>query len=97
MKTLRQVFGKYSEAELDRIARWWGIGNKPKEGWLQNQSALAQDMANPVAARFAWEQLSLIERKLLHNALTLATTNGVMRDLLFYDKRRFRRARRLFR
>lgn len=83
MKTLRQVFGKYSEEELDRIARWWGIGNKPKEGWLQNQSALAQDMANPVAARFAWEQLSLVERKVLHHALTLATTNGVMRDLLF--------------
>ena len=83
MKTLRQVFGKYSEAELDQIAKWWGIGDRPKEGWLQNQSALAQDMANPVAARFAWEQLSLVERKLLHNALTLATTNGVMRDLLF--------------
>ncbi|HEV2583867.1 MAG TPA: helicase-associated domain-containing protein, partial [Ktedonobacteraceae bacterium] len=52
-------------------------------GWLQNMGRLAQDMAQPIAARFAWEQLSLIERKVLHHALTLATTDGVMRDLLF--------------
>ena len=83
MKALRQIFGKFSEEELDRTARWWGVGNKPKEGWLQNMGALAQAMAQPVSARFAWEQLSPVERKVLHHALSLATTNGVMRDLLF--------------
>jgi hypothetical protein len=83
MKTLRQVFGTFSEEELDQQARWWGIGNKPTGGWLQNMPRLTQDMAQPINARFAWEQLSLIERKVLHHALTLATTDGVMRDVLF--------------
>src|SRR5579864_493218 len=83
MKTLRQVFSKYSEDELSLVARWWGIGNRPKEGWLQNMGLLAQEMGQPIAARFAWEQISLIERKVLHHALTLASTDGAMRDLLF--------------
>jgi Helicase conserved C-terminal domain len=82
MKTLRQAFGKFTEEELDQVARWWGIGNKPRAGWLQDQGTLAQAMTSTVAARFAWEQLSPIERKVLHHALTLATTDGVMRDIL---------------
>ena len=83
MKTLQQVFGKLTEEQLDQVARRWGLGKKPRGGWLQNLVPMAQSMAPPVAARFAWEPLSLVERKVLHHALTLASTDGVLRDILF--------------
>ena len=58
MKTLRQVLGKCTEEELGQLAQWWGIGNKPEEGWRHHFGMLVQAMQNPVAVRFAWEQLS---------------------------------------
>lgn len=83
MKTLRQILATRSEEELDRLAQWWGVGNQPKGGWALNQPMLVQGMQQVIAARFAWEQLSLLERKVLHNTLTLAAVDGVLRDVLF--------------
>lgn len=82
MKTLRQVLGRYSEEELRQLADWWGVWNRPKEGWQSNMGALANAMQPPIAARFAWEQLSLVERKVLHHALSLSASEGVLRDVL---------------
>ena len=53
MKTLRQVFSNYSEEQLEQLAHWWGVSDKPAGSWQQNFSALAKGMQNPVAARFA--------------------------------------------
>lgn len=83
MKTLRQIVATRNEEELDLLAQWWGVGNKPKGGWALNQSLLVQGMQQEIAARFAWEQLSLLERKVLHNTLSLAAVDGVLRDVLF--------------
>ncbi|HLL80066.1 MAG TPA: helicase-associated domain-containing protein [Ktedonobacteraceae bacterium] len=82
MKTLRQVFGRYSEEELRQLADWWGVWNRPKEGWQSNMGALANAMQQPIAARFAWEQLSLVERKVLHHALSISASDGMLRDVL---------------
>ncbi|HET9999546.1 MAG TPA: helicase-associated domain-containing protein [Ktedonobacteraceae bacterium] len=83
MKTLKQVFGNYSEEELGQLARWWGVSDKPAGGWQQNHAALARGMQNPIAARFAWEQLDADARQVLHTTLTLSTADGVLRDVLF--------------
>ncbi|HEY6542472.1 MAG TPA: hypothetical protein VIZ18_16135, partial [Ktedonobacteraceae bacterium] len=83
MKTVRQVFGNYSEEQLEQLARWWGVSEKPTGSWQQNFSALAKGMQNPVAARFAWEQLDAEARQVLHTTLTLSTADGVLHDVLF--------------
>ena len=84
MKTSRQVFSNYSEEQLEQLAQWWGVSdNKPNGGWQLNFSALAKGMQNPVAARFAWEQLDAGARQVLHTTLTLSTADGVLRDVLF--------------
>ncbi len=83
MKTLRQVLGNYSEEELGKLAQWWGVSDKPADGWQQNFAALAKGMQNPVAARFAWEQLDADAQQVLHTTLTLSTADGVLRDVLF--------------
>ncbi|MGH2498274.1 MAG: helicase-associated domain-containing protein [Ktedonobacteraceae bacterium] len=83
MKTLKQVFGNYSEEALAQLAQWWGVSDKPAGGWQQNHAALARGMQNPIAARFAWEQLDADARQVLHTTLTLSTADGVLRDVLF--------------
>src|SRR5579859_4274037 len=83
MKTLRQVFSNYSEEQLEQLAQWWGVSDKPAGSWQQNFSAMAKGMQNPVAARFAWEQLDVEARQVLHTTLTLSTADGVLRDVLF--------------
>lgn len=83
MKTLRQNLGNHSEEELGQLAQWWGVSDKPAGSWQQNLAALAKGMQNPVAARFAWEQLDADARQVLHTALTLSTADGILRDVLF--------------
>ena len=83
MKTLRQVFSNYSEEQLQQLAQWWGVSDKPAGGWQQSFSALAKGMQNPIAVRFAWEQLDAEARQVLHTVLTLSTADGVLRDVLF--------------
>ncbi len=83
MKTLRQVLGKCTEEELGQLAQWWGIGDKPEDGWQRHYGMLVQAMQNPVAVRFAWEQLSEDQRKVLHTALNFSASEGTLRDVLF--------------
>lgn len=83
MKTLRQVLGKCTEEEAQELAQWWGIGDKPAEGWQHHNGMLVQAMQNPVAVRFAWEQLSEDERKVLHTALNFSASEGTLHDVLF--------------
>ena len=82
MKTLRQALAEQSEEQLGQLARWWGIGDTPKEGWRNHPELLVQKMQDPVAARFVWEHLSEDERKLLHNALSFSASNGILRNVL---------------
>jgi XPB/Ssl2-like helicase family protein len=82
MKTLRQELGEYSEEQLGQLARWWGIGDTPDEGWRHHHALLVQSMQNLVAARFAWEQLSEDERKILHNVLNFSVSGGTLHDVL---------------
>jgi hypothetical protein len=82
MKTLRQALAEHSEERLAQIARWWGIGDTPEEGWHNQLGLLVQKMQDPVAARFVWEHLSEDEHKLLHNALSFSASNGILRNVL---------------
>lgn len=82
MKTLRQVLGEYTEEQLGQLAQWWGIGGAPDEGWRHHHGLLVESMQDPIAARFAWEQLSEDERKVLHNALNFSVSNGTLYDVL---------------
>jgi Helicase conserved C-terminal domain len=82
MKTLRQMLGEYNEEQLKQIASWWGIGKAPDGGWKNNQALLIQAMQDPIAARFAWEHLSADERTVLHSALQVSSSNGILPNVL---------------
>ena len=81
MKTLRQALGEYTDEQLGQLAQWWGISGAPDEGW-RNNGLLVESMQDPIVARFAWEQLSEDERKVLHNALNFSVSNGTLYDVL---------------
>lgn len=82
MKTLRQVLGEYTEEQLGQVTQWWGIGDAPDEGWRHHHGLLVQSMQDRIAARFAWEQISEDERKVLHNALSFSASSGTLQDVL---------------
>src|SRR5205809_660418 len=82
MKTLKQALGEYSEEQLGQLAQWWGIGDTPEEGWRHHHGLLIQRMQDLTTVRFAWEQLSEVERKVLHNILNFSASNGVLHDVI---------------
>ncbi len=82
MKTLKQALGEYSEEQLGQLAQWWGIGDAPEEGWRHHHGLLIQRMQDPTAVRFAWEQLSEDERKVLHNILNFSASSGALHDVI---------------
>ena len=82
MKTLKQALGEYSEEQLGQLAQWWGIGDAPEEGWRHHHGLLIQRMMDPTAVRFAWEQLSEDERKVLHNILNFSASSGALHDVI---------------
>jgi len=82
MKTLKQALGEYTEEQLRQLAQWWGIGDPPEEGWRHHHGLLIQRMQDPIAARFAWEQTSEDERKVLHNLLDLSASSSVLHDVI---------------
>ncbi len=82
MKTLKQALGEYSEEQLGQLAQWWGIGDTPEEGWRHHHGLFIQRMQDLTAVRFAWEQLSEVERKVLHNILNFSASNGVLYDVI---------------
>lgn len=84
MKTLRQAVGKLTEQELERLAQRWGVWTQPSTGssWLLQPTLLVQAMQQPIAVRFAWEPLSENERKVLHHALSVASSDGVLQNVL---------------
>lgn len=83
MKTLRQVLATQTEEQLDELAKWWGIGNKPEEGWQNRLNPFILKMQDLISARFAWEQLTETERKVLHTALSFAAAGGALREALY--------------
>ena len=82
MKTLKQALGEYSEEQLKQLAQWWGIGDTPEEGWRHHHGLLIQRMQDPIAVRFAWEQLSEDERNVLHNILNFSASSGALHDVI---------------
>ena len=82
MKTLKQALGEYTEEQLRQFAQWWGIGKPPEEGWLHHHGLLIQCMQDPIAVRFAWEQISEDERKVLHNLLDFSASSAVLHDVI---------------
>src|SRR5215471_17800036 len=82
MKTLKQALAEYSEEQLKQLAQTWGIGDPPEEGWRHHLGLLIQSMQDPIAARFAWEQASEDERKVLHNLLNFSASNGALHDVI---------------
>ena len=82
MKTWKQALAEYSEAQLKQLAHWWGIGEAPEEGWRLHYGLMIQRMQDPIAVRFAWEQINEDERKLLHNMLNFSASNSVLHDVI---------------
>ncbi|HYX48274.1 MAG TPA: hypothetical protein VE843_00920, partial [Ktedonobacteraceae bacterium] len=82
MKTLKQALAEYSEEQLKQLAAWWGIGDSPEEGWQHHYGLFIQRMQDPIAVRFAWEQINEDERKVLHNLISFSASNGVLHDVL---------------
>jgi hypothetical protein len=83
MKTLKQALGEYTEEQLKQLAQWWGIDETPAEGWRYQHGLLIQSMQDLIAVRFAWEQLTEDERKVLHNILNFSASNGALHDVIF--------------
>lgn len=82
MKTLKQALGECTEDQLRKLAQWWGIGDTPEEGWRHHHGLLIQYMQDPISVRFAWEQLSGDERKVLHNVLNFSASSGALHDVI---------------
>jgi hypothetical protein len=82
MKTLKQALAEYSEEQLKQLAQAWRIADPPEEGWRHHLGLLIQRMQDPIAARFAWEQSSEDERKVLHNLLNFSASNGALHDVI---------------
>jgi hypothetical protein len=82
MKTLKQALGEDTEDQLRQLAQWWGIGDTPEEGWRHHHGLLIQHMQDPIAVRFAWEQLSEDERKVLHTILNFSASSGALHDVI---------------
>ena len=82
MKILKQALAEYSEEQLKQLASWWGIGDAPEEGWRLHYGLMIQRMQDPVAVRFAWEQINENERKLLHNMLNFSASNSALHDVI---------------
>ena len=82
MKTLKQALAENTEEQLKQLAFWWGIGESPAEGWKHHYGLFIQRMQDPVAIRFAWEQINEEERKVLNNLISFSASNGVLHDVL---------------
>lgn len=76
---LRKSLQGCSEADLDYLARTWALGEAPDEGWLENVEQLGENMQEMIAARFAWEGLSVDAREILHQLVTFAIMDGTPR------------------
>ncbi len=79
MKTLRQVIGDATDARLAAIFRLWVMtGEADKKDTKQQLEMLTSRMqTNPIAARFAWEQLTDDERQILYRVLPPSARYGV--------------------
>ena len=84
MKTLRQVIGDATDEQLAAIFRLWIMtGEEDKKGTKQQLEMLTSRMqTNPIAARFAWEQLADDERQVLYRVLPPSTRYGVRSSIL---------------
>jgi len=82
MKTLKQALGEFTEEQLKQLAQWWGIDETPEDGWRHQHGLLIQSMQDLIAARFAWEQLSEDERKVLHTILNFSASSGALHDVI---------------
>ncbi|MGH2481579.1 MAG: hypothetical protein ACRDHW_18150, partial [Ktedonobacteraceae bacterium] len=69
-----------SEAELERIAQAWVVGDAPDDGWQENVEQLIEKMQEIISARFAWESLSADAREILHQVIAFAIMDGVPRE-----------------
>src|SRR5215469_16999210 len=82
MRTLKQALAENTEEQLKQLAGWWGIGDSPAEGWKHHYGLLIQRLQDPIAMRFAWEQLNEDERKVLHNLISFSASNGALHDVI---------------
>ncbi len=80
MKSLQQILAKQSEPELKQFVAQWAITDMPRDGWIHHRTSLMQHFDNLIAARFAWERLSLDERTLLYNILGPQGHNWIARE-----------------
>lgn len=84
MKTLRQVIGDATDEQLAAIFRLWVMtGEEGKKGTKQQLETLTTRMQNPIAARFAWDQLTDDERQILYRITPPSARYGVRSSSLF--------------
>ena len=80
MKTLRQVIGDATDEQLAAILRLWVMGGEQekKDTRREQLEQLTNRMqTNPIAARFAWVQLTDDERQILYRVVPPSARYGV--------------------
>ena len=82
MKTLRQVLGDITDEQLAPILRLWSMTGEQDKGTKQQVDTLRKRMYDPIAARFAWEQLTNDERQILYRLLPPSTRYEAPQDNL---------------
>ena len=84
MKTLQQAIGDATDEQLAAVFRLWVMtGEQDKLGTKQQIEMLTSRMqTNPIAARFAWDQLTDDERQILYRVLPNSARYGVRSSLL---------------
>jgi len=82
MKTLRQVLGDFTDEQLAPISRLWSMTGEPDKGMKLQIDILLKRMADPIAARFVWENLTDDERQILYRLLPPSTRGAAEQDNL---------------
>jgi hypothetical protein len=75
---LRKELQMCSAEELANIVETWAVDGEPEGGW--QGELLGEKLLDTIAARFAWEGLSVDARDILHQIITFEVADGVPRE-----------------
>jgi hypothetical protein len=81
MKMFKQELLKFTPQQLEEICHLWGMDGLSGKGTQNRQDVLLTRVKDPIAGRFAWENLSHDERQVLYRILGHSARSGTRRDI----------------
>jgi hypothetical protein len=81
MKVFKQELLKFTPQQLVEICHFWGMDGLSDKGTQNRQDVLLTRVKDPIAGRFAWENLSHDERQVLYRILGHSARSGTRRDV----------------